>query len=183
MFNLDNFYKKDDNYIEVIDYSNKGFSKKAIYHDGDSSEKIYVIHKNYQPYENAYFYNGLAVICLGKIENLNNWGAFKKVVPTNSYCVVNKNLDVIVKDEELDSKGFALKPSTIFKLVKNYGVGALQILKPEMFLVKDFEIVLNEYFDLYCQNKKNKNIDDEKIAFKKIIDDAKEQVLENENNI
>ena len=30
MLNLDNFYKKDDNYIEVIDYTKKGISKKAF---------------------------------------------------------------------------------------------------------------------------------------------------------
>lgn len=186
MLNLDNFYKKDDNYIEVIDYTKKGISKKAIYHDGDSKEKIYVLFKNFQPYENAYFYNGLAVVRLGKIQNLKNWGAFKDVIPTNSFCVVDKKLDVIATEEELDSEGFAIKPSSVLKLVKKYGIGALQILKPEMLLIKDFEIILNEYFDIYCQNKINKSkseIEKEKKSFNKLLKEIKEQLTESENNI
>lgn len=184
MLNLDNFYKKDDNYIEVIDYTKKGISKKAIYHDGDSKEKIYVLLKNFQPYENAYFYNGLAVIRLGKIQNLKNWGAFKNVIPTNSFCVVDKKLDVIATEEELDSEGFAIKPSSVLKLVKKYGIGALQILKPEMLLIKDFETTLYDYFEFYLQNKEKttdfklkKDLKNEKIKFYDIIFDLKKQLI------
>lgn len=187
MLDLQKYVKKDGNYIEIINYSDKGISKKALYHDGNSVEKIHLIHKNYQPYDDAYFYNGLAVIHLGKIENIKNWGVFKNVIPTNNYCVVNKNLDIVVDETELDSDGFSLKPSTVLKLVKQYGIGALQILNPKMLLVNDFETTLKEYFDMYCSKELNKidhiskeKLDEEKKCFINLIDDLKDQ-LENDS--
>lgn len=142
--------KNEDVYItrgSVESYINKPFIvKNGIEKEMDTIDGCYV-----NASRNLYFYNDLAITDLGDWKGDDFFGAY--YLTLKQKVLLDKNLNIVLKDGQVDKNGFAKESWMALKVVTQYGIGGLLVVDPNMLLSSSFKQDLDTAFDIYKTNK------------------------------
>lgn len=102
-------------------------------------------------FEKLYFYNDLAITHLGQWEDDDVVCAY--FLTPKQKVLIDKNLNIVLKDGQIDENGIARESWMALKVVTQYGIGGLQVMDPHMLLSSSFKQDLDTAFDIYKTNK------------------------------
>ena len=142
--------KNEDVYItrrSVESYIEKPFIvKNGIEKEMDTIDGYYV-----KAFRNLYFYSDLAIADLGDWEGDDFFGAY--FLTPKQKVLIDKNLNIVLKNGQIDENGIARESWMALKVVTQYGIGGLLVVDPNMLLSSSFKQDLDTAFDIYKTNK------------------------------
>lgn len=134
-------------------------------------------------YDNLYFYNDLAITDLGYWEGDDFVCAY--FLTPKKRVLIDKNLNIVLKDGQIDRNGIARESWMALKVVTQYGIGGLQVVDPNMLLSSSFKQDLDTAFSVYRTNKLKahpelkESLNKEYENFKNCLKEIEEEVVNN----